>query len=72
MDRDLKIFQKIFRYYRAVEYIKRKNIIGTIIQIIKCPYILIYFANKLITVLESKILAISTTKEKKYIGLTLD
>lgn len=72
MYQNMDIFQKRLTYYRAVEYIKQKKVIHTLIQMIKCPYILIYFTNKLITFIESKTLAISSAKENKYISLTFE
>lgn len=68
MYQNLKAFKKRLAYYRAVEYIKQKNVINTLIQLIICPYILVYFINKLITVLEYKTLA----QEKEYVSLTFD
>ncbi len=53
MYQNIDIFQKRLTYYRTVEYIKQKKVVLTLIQIIKCPYILIYFTNKLITFLEN-------------------
>ncbi|MCC0177343.1 glycosyltransferase family 2 protein [Waterburya agarophytonicola K14] len=72
MYQNLKIFQKRLAYYRAIEHIKHKKIIHTLIQIIRCPYISIYFTNKLITILENKTLDISPTKENEYVSLTFD
>jgi len=72
MHQNLKAFQKRLAYYRAIEYIKQKKIFKTLIQVIKCPYILIYFTNKLITILENKTLAISSQKEDEYVNLTFD
>ena len=72
MYQNLKIFQTRLAYYRAIEYIKQKNVINTLFQIIQCPYISIYFTNKLITILENRTLAISSTKENEYISLTFD
>ena len=72
MYQNLKAFQKRLAYYRAIEYIKQKKVLNTLIEIIKCPYILIYFANKLITFLENKTLAISSVKENEYVNLTFD
>lgn len=68
MYQNLKAFKKRLAYYRAVEYIKQKNIVYTLVQIVSCPYILIYFINKLITVLEYKTLA----NENEYTSLTFD
>ena len=72
MYRNLKIFQKRLAYYRAVEHIKQKKVINTLVQIIRCPYISIYFTNKLITILENKTLAISPTKENEYVNFTFE
>lgn len=72
MHQNLNAFQKRLAYYRAVECIKRKKVFNTLIQVIKCPYILIYFTNKLITILENKTLAISSPKENEYVSLTFD
>ncbi len=72
MYQNLTAFQKRLAYYRAVEYIKRKKVFNTLIQVIKCPYILIYFTNKLITILENKTLAISSPTENEYVSLTFD
>ncbi|MDJ0589287.1 MAG: glycosyltransferase family 2 protein [Pleurocapsa sp. MO_226.B13] len=72
MYQNLKIFQKRLAYYRAIEHIKQKKIFMTLIQIVRCPYTLIYFTNKLITILEYKTLAISSSKESEYIGWTFD
>ena len=72
MHQNLKAFQKRLAYYRAVECIKRKKVFNTLIQVIKYPYILIYFTNKLITILENKTLAISSPKENEYVSLTFD
>jgi succinoglycan biosynthesis protein ExoO len=72
MYQNLRIFQKRLAYYRAVEYLKQKKVVNTLVQIIKCPYILIYFSNKLITILENKTLAISSTRENQYVSWTFD
>ena len=69
---NLQAFQKRLAYYRAVKYIKRKKVVNTLIEVLKCPYILIYFTNKLITILENKTLAISSAKENEYINFTFD
>ncbi len=54
MYQNLAIFKKRLSYYRAIEGIKQKNPLETFAQIIVCPYILIYFTNKLITLVESR------------------
>lgn len=54
MDQNLAIFKKRLSYYRAIEGIKQKKPLETFVQIIVCPYILIYFINKLITVVKSR------------------
>jgi succinoglycan biosynthesis protein ExoO len=54
MYRNLAILQKRLSYYRAIEGIKQKNPVEIFTQIIVCPYILMYFAYKLITLMESK------------------
>ena len=72
MYQNLKIFRKRFLYYRAIEQIRAKKVLSTSFCIIKCPYISIYFINKLITILEHKTLAISPRKESEYANLTFE
>ena len=72
LNQNLKIFYKRLYYYKSIEYIKQKKIIHTLLQIVRCPYILIYFTNKLITILENKTLANSPSPDQEYINLTFD
>lgn len=72
LNQNLTVFFKRLYYYKAIEYIKQKKIIHTLVQIIRCPYILIYFTNKLITILENKTLAISSAPDREYINFTFD
>ena len=72
MYQNLKVFHKRLAYYSAIDCIKQKKFLKALIKTIMRPYILIYFINKLITILEIKTLATSSIKEKDYVSLNSD
>ena len=68
MYQNLTIFKKKLEYYRAVESIKHKKIGNAVKQMIVYPYILLYFGNKLMSVLENKTLALLESNNNKEIN----
>ncbi|WP_019504780.1 glycosyltransferase family 2 protein [Pleurocapsa sp. PCC 7319] len=59
---NLKTFKNRLAYYRTVEYFKQKKLLSALRQILICPYVLIDFINKLITVFDNQILSIFFSK----------